>query len=68
MGGSIEDPSKPQADVAATPGNESDVWVFVHDADLSSVVPASAEPCQTRVPGETCIDDIGVFVASDVGL
>ena len=58
----------PQVDVAGTPGNESDVWVFVHDADLGGVVPPSAEPCQTRVTGETCIDDIGLFVAADVGL
>ena len=58
----------PVADDAGTPGNESDVWIFVADNDTGAVVPASAEPCQAAAPGETCIDDIGVFRASDVGL
>ena len=58
----------PVADDAGTPGNESDVWIFVADDDTGAVVPASAEPCQAAAPGETCIDDIGVFRASDVGL
>ena len=59
----------PQVDVAGTPGNESDVWVFVHDADLGGVVPASARSrAKPAVTGETCIDDIGLFVAADVGL
>jgi hypothetical protein len=54
----------PQADVASTPGNESDVWIFVWDDDVSgSAVAPSAEPCVNYVIGETCVDDIGIFVS-----
>ena len=64
--------------IADDPGtstlNESDVWIFVWDAQDPDVapnpppVPASDRACALYAAGETCIDDIGVFRASDLGL
>jgi hypothetical protein len=60
----------PDPDDSTTIGDESDVWIFVRDPSPGTV-PPSQEPCRTDIAlanEETCIDDIGVFVASDVGL
>lgn len=59
----------PLADDPGTPGFENDVWIFVWDANTSGgAVAPSSEPCAVYAAGETCVDDIGVFVAGDVGL
>jgi len=64
----------PMADDAATPYNESEVWIFVRDAQDPDAapnpppVPASSRACALYAAGETCIDHIGLFEASDLGL
>ncbi|HEY8544173.1 MAG TPA: hypothetical protein VIL36_03965, partial [Acidimicrobiales bacterium] len=63
----------PMADnPATTTRDESEVWIFVWDDDDPDtggpVVPASERACARYAAGETCIDDIGLFVADDLGL
>jgi hypothetical protein len=62
----------PIADVVETPNyNESEVWIFVADADGSNPngePVANDRPCARFAVNEVCIDDIGLFKASDLGL
>lgn len=58
-------------DPQTTDRNESDVWIFLSDADGNAnpvIDPANDDGCALFTPGELCIDDIGLFKASDLGL
>lgn len=57
----------PMADDPGTPMDDSEVWIAVRDDDnTEDPVPQGDWPCALFYPGETCIDDIGLFRASDL--
>jgi hypothetical protein len=70
------------ADSPTTPTrDESEVWIFVWDDDDPDAdgpdpdtlpdnvfVDPSGQACAKYAAGETCIDDIGLFVADHLGL
>jgi hypothetical protein len=58
-------------DPATTYRNESDVWIVVEDADLAGgpvLLTNNDRPCARYLAATTCVDDIGVFKAADLGL